>query len=192
MLKSPGSRQLKKINLLRHPCRPRPRSGSGFTLVELLLGASILAFGLLALASMFSAGYTDVSKGSRLTMTSAAARQIIEDTHLLPFANVANLNGFDTNNAASLPANDPERTVALRWRYALAGPGTGWTFTAAQQSAWTRLSTESGAFGARGQISVQGAVIGGVASTTLWQMTVKITVPGQTNTIQLTTFISSM
>ena len=44
---------------LRNLARSRPMMGRGLTLVELLIGMSILAVGLLGIAPMFSTGYLE-------------------------------------------------------------------------------------------------------------------------------------
>ncbi len=165
--------------------RRRPTRTSGFSLVELLIGMTILAVGLLATASMFSTGYTNVSSGGKTTMALTAARQMLEDMHSLPFANLLNLNGFDTTNYLSQPANNPERSVARKWRYALAGDGTGWSFTTAEKAMWTVFSTGGAIFRGSGQVSVvsQGA--------TLRLVTVTVPVPGQGINVQLATLISN-
>src|SRR5262245_3379816 len=100
--------------------KPMPNA-RGFTLVELMIGMTILTLGLVAVASMFPAGFVVVSDAGKMTMTVTGARQMIEDVRSVPFVNLANLNGFDTSNSQTLPANQPERDIARRWRYALAG-----------------------------------------------------------------------
>ncbi len=170
------------------------RTGSsGLTLVEVLIGMTILAVGLLATASMFSTGYTNVSAGGRTSMALTAARQMLEDVRSLPFGNIDDLNGFNTNNVASVPpvdaTRDPGRTMAIniarKWRYALAGDGTGWNFTTAERAMWTVFSTGGAIFGGSGQISVvsQGA--------TLRLVTVTVPVPRQGINVQLATLISN-
>jgi len=168
----------------------------GFTLIELLIGMTILTFGLLGVAAMFPMGYKVVHDAGKLTMTLTGTRQILEDVRSVPFANLPNLNGFDTNNSATLPAADPERTIARRWRYALNGAGNGFTYTAAETAAWTRLTTTSASpnsntsmtsvFGARGVISVVNQ------TATLSRITITITVPGRTKTISISTLVSRM
>jgi prepilin-type N-terminal cleavage/methylation domain-containing protein len=166
----------------------------GFTLVELLIGMSILAFGLLGIASMFSTGYTDIAAGGKNTMSVAAARQAIEDLRLIPFQNLSALIGLNisTNSSASQPANDPERAIVRKFRYAVAGPGQpadNWNFTNAEKSLWSMLSGMSGAsFGGSGQIAV--AQAGG--SPTLLQVSVTVTGPGRPKAVQLVTLISRL
>lgn len=164
----------------------RPVGAGGFTLIEILIGITILVVGVLGVASMFGTGYTNVAQGGKMTMAIAAARQMLEDVRTVPFANLGNLNGFDTNNSGTQPANNPERAIARKWRYALAGDGTGWGFTAAEKAMWQNLGVGSVPFGARGQISVVNQ------TATLRLITVTVPVPGRGATVQLTTLISKL
>ncbi len=164
----------------------RPREARGLTLIEILIGMTILSVGLLGIAGMFSTGYTDAAAGGKTTMAVTAARQILEDMRLIPFGNLANLNGFNTASVGTQPANDPERAIARKWRYALAGEGTGWNFTTAEKARWTVLSTGGAIFAGSGQISVvnQGA--------NLRLVTVTVPIPGRGVNIQLATLISRL
>jgi prepilin-type N-terminal cleavage/methylation domain-containing protein len=163
--------------------RARPR---GFSLIELLIGMSIMAVALLSIATMFSTGYSDVTAGGKTTMATAAARQLLEDIRTLPFDRIAELNNLNTNNPGSLiapdAAQDPGRTkvrnIARKWRYALAGDLTGWG--GGPDAAWSFLAsgTPSGLpsgtpFGVRGQVAVASP------TATLRQVTVTVFLPGK-------------
>ena len=164
----------------------RLRGARGLTLVEILIGMTILSVGLLGIAGMFSTVYTDVAAGGKTTMALTAARQILEDMRSIPFGNLGNLNGFDTAASASLqPVNDPERAIARKWRYALAGDGTGWNFTTAEKASWTVLSTGGAIFAGSGQISV-------VVQGTMRLVTVTVPIPGRGVNVQLATLISRL
>jgi Tfp pilus assembly protein PilV len=154
--------------------------------IEVLIGVTILTVGLLGILGMFSSSYTSIAEGGKLTMALTAARQILEDMRTLPYDNVANLNGFDTNTPATQPASDPEREIARKWRYTLAGEGNGWTFTTAERTKWTALSTGGGIFGGSGQISVVNQ------SATLRLVTATVTIPGRAGPVRLATLISKM
>lgn len=204
-----------RASLLRMANRLKGRRG-GFSLIELLLGLTILSIGLLAIATMFSTGYTDLSVGGTTTMGVAAARQMIEDMRLLPFQRLADLNNFNTSNLASLPpvpaSGDPDivgktaaRNLARKWRYALSGEGGGWAYTTAEKQMWSILASgfaspaasatsaqSSLIFGGTGTIAV--ASEGG--SATLMRVTVNVTFPGRLGnapkTVQLATLISRL
>ncbi len=173
------------------------RGRRGFTLVEIMIGLTLLVVGVLGVASMFSRGYSNVGDGGRLTMAVTAGRQMLEDVRLVPFAQLPNLNGptgggFRTDQPATLPAGEPERTIARKWRYALAGADAtaGWAFSSTETQQWGRLlsGTRGGAeFGAVGQITV----VDVDNPVTLRQVTVTITDPSGTKTyVQLQTLIS--
>jgi len=164
----------------------------GFSLIELLIGMSIMALGLLSIATMFSTGYTSVTHGGRTTMATAAARQMLEDVRGLPFDRLLNLNGFDTGSAATLPASNPERDVARKWHFALAGEGTGWpTYTAAERAMWSTLTVSDGVsavpLGATGRI----AVVAQGGSPSLRRVTVTVRAPRRPDLV-IATLISRL
>jgi prepilin-type N-terminal cleavage/methylation domain-containing protein len=166
---------------------------TGFSLIELLIGMSLMAVALLSIAAMFSTGYNDVHAGGRTTMATSAARQMIEDIQSLPFDRLVNLNNFNTATAGSLPASNPERDLARKWRYALAGEGTGWpVYSGAEKAMWSVLTISGVPLGVNGQISV--VPEGG--SPTLRRITVTVQLPGRTAgapiPVQLITLISRL
>src|SRR5439155_5158383 len=105
------------------------KNDRGFTLVEVLVAAMILTVALLTLATMFPTGYKQIADAGRLTLATNGANHILEDLGSVPFTSVRNLDNFDTNSSGSLPAADPELAIARRWRYMLAGSGSGFSFT---------------------------------------------------------------
>ncbi len=174
----------------RRDCLEREKShrgSGGFTLLEVLVGATILAVALLAMSAMFPVGYTNITEAGKMTMAITGARQVFEEVSALPFDNIINLNGFDTLDPATLPPGEPERTIARRWRYALAGEGDGFTFTATEKGEWSTLSTGGGiTLNGRGQVNVV------TLSATLDQVTVTITYPGRSTGVTLVTNISRL
>jgi prepilin-type N-terminal cleavage/methylation domain-containing protein len=166
----------------------------GFTLIEILIGITILAVGLLGVAGMFSTAYVDVNAGGKTTMAVTAARQIVEDLRLLPFPDVAALNGFNTNSAppTSPPLSPAALAMARKWRYMVAGDGAGWNFTTAEKQEWRMLSTGGPATG--GTVVFGGNAVIQVLSTspTLRQVTVTVPVPGRGVNVSIATLISSL
>jgi len=169
----------------------------GFTLIEILIGITILVVGVLGVATMFGTGFSNVGEGARLTMAVTASRQILEDVRTIPFNNLVNLNGFNTGASGTQPAADPEKNIARKWRYALAGEDTanGWTFTSAEKANWQNLGVGNGGFGGRGSIVVTSP------SATMRQITITVFAPGRANpnrtqlttpTVQLVTLISRL
>jgi prepilin-type N-terminal cleavage/methylation domain-containing protein len=173
--------------------------GRGFTLVEILIAMTIMAVGVLGTLGMFHAGYNTVGEGGRTTMALTAARQMLEDARLVPFNNLATLHNFDTDNAGSLPGDPVALAIARKWRYALAGPGTGWTFTSTETQQWSRLLSGIGSgssVAGRGVVTV--ADFGGLPGTpptlggvpvTVRQVTVTVRVPAGGRALTLSTRI---
>lgn len=159
---------------------------SGFTYVEVLVAGALMSVVMLALCAVFLTGYAGVSSSGKLTVGVAAARQMVESVRLLPFASVTNLNGFDTDNPASQPASDPEREIARRWRYALAGDGVGWTFTNAEKARWTNITLGEGPLGGKGTITLS------PRSATLWEVSISVNVPGRFRPIAIKTYVARM
>src|SRR5262245_60859765 len=122
----------------------------GFTLVEVLVASMILIVALLTLASMFPVGYQQITDAGRMTVAVSGARHILEDVGDVPFANISNLNGVDTasNTGVIAGLSGTEAAIARRWRYSLAGPGDGFTFTSAETAAWGTGQTYAGRAGA--------------------------------------------
>lgn len=155
----------------------------GFSLIEAVIAMAILSVGLLGIATMFSTGYSDVASGGQTTVAVGIARQIMEDIRLLPaqsaFMNVYNLNGVDTTLANMLPTNNPELSIARKFRYLMAGTASQatWGITSTMISAWGAQPNITGtAFGGQGTIGV--ADVGATANT-LAQVTVTVTLPGR-------------
>ncbi len=167
---------------------PRPQlltgSAQGFGLIELLLGTIVLVVALLGFVGMFSTGYTNVAASGSRTMAFSAAQQLLEDVRAVPFANLPNLNNFRTDNAGSQPGGGPEREIARKWRYALAGDGAGWGFTQAEKQRWTVIATGERIFGGTGQVTVTDT------TPLLRTVTVTVTMPGHAAPIQLNTVVS--
>lgn len=159
-------------------------SSRGSTLLEVLIAGTLLAMTLLGVCTMFVTGYSDISKSGRTTMGITGARQVLEDLRSIPFDNLINVNGFDTDDPSSVPDDGPEREIARRWRYALAGEGAGWDFTQTERQQWTRLLSEGQVFGGTGSIEVV------PQSTSLMLLTVRVSVPGRWSRIEWSTLVA--
>lgn len=161
----------------------------GFTLAEVIIASMVLIVALLVIASMFPMGHQQVVDAGRMTLAVTAGRQILEDIGALPFDSIRNLNGFNTGSSGSVPASDPELAAARRWRYMIAGPGNGFTFTTAEMAQYGNITPIGGA--ATIQVT---SPAGGTCSATgsRCQATVTVTVPGLTASVQLATIIVRM
>jgi len=159
---------------------------AGFSYVELLIASSLLVISILALAGMFVTGYSNVNSAGTTTMGLSSARQLLEDVRRLPYDNLINLHGFDTDDPSTLPADGPELEVARRWRYTLAGEGVGWTFTTAEHTRWPTLVSLGEEQDASGSIEVV------QQTATLTRITVTVSVPGKWRPIQISTLIADL
>jgi prepilin-type N-terminal cleavage/methylation domain-containing protein len=92
------------------------RGQGGFTIIEVLIALMIMTIALVAIAGMFPQGYKQVTDAGRLTMAVTNARAVHEDIRIVPFANLINLNGFDSTNPATVPVSMPEGDLATRWQ----------------------------------------------------------------------------
>jgi prepilin-type N-terminal cleavage/methylation domain-containing protein len=174
-------RNVMKIN--RKIVRPLG-DGAGFTLVEVLVASMILVVALLTLASMFPMGYRQITDAGRMTAAVSGARHILEDVGDIPFNNISNINGVDTasNTGVIAGLGGTEAALARRWRYMLAGSGSGFTFTGAETTAWGTVQP----FGGRAVVTVANT------SATLRTVTVTVTVPGLPAGVTLGTVIVRM
>jgi len=172
--------------------KPTPMNNEhGFTLVEVLVASMILLVALLTLATMFPTGYKQIADAGRLTLATNGANHILEDLGSVPFANVRNLDNVDTDNAATMPAADPELAIARRWRYMLKGSGGGFTFTTAENTAWGAVTP----IGARAQVQIRQSdnaanVCPNTATTC--RAVVVITMPGLPSNVVLSTILVRM
>ena len=166
--------------------QPTTTRDSGFTYLEMIVSISILLVSFLALAGMFILGHAKISRAGNTTMGLAAARQVLENARSLPYDNLVNLDGFDTDDPTTLPDDNPEREVARRWRYALAGEGLGWTFSSEEQSRWPMLAEQGRVLRATGRIRAV------AASATVTEIIATVSVPGRWRPIRVGTLIAKM
>ena len=169
------------------------KNDRGFTLVEVLVAAMILTVALLTLATMFPTGYKQIADAGRLTLATNGANHVLEDLGSVPFTSVRNLDNFDSNSSGSLPAADPEKAIARRWRYMLAGSGSGFSFTTAETTAWGTVTP----FGGRAQVQIRQVDNAGnacPAAATTCRAVVTITIPSQPapTTVTLSTILVRM
>lgn len=65
----------------------------GFTMIEILIGASVLAVGLLGLATIYPVAYLNVDSGGKLTEATALAQSFMEELRTMAVIGPTN---FDT------------------------------------------------------------------------------------------------
>ena len=73
----------------------------GFSLVEGLVAAALVALGFLAVLNLFPAAYSTITYGGNQTLAANSALQKIEQLNNLPF------NAIDTNTCDNKPENLP-------------------------------------------------------------------------------------
>jgi len=98
--------------------RSRLRSKSGFSLLEVLIGATVLAVGLLGLASMFPVAYVNVDSGGKLTEATALAQSFLEQLRTMGTNNFGDIGGdFPPNGLNGLDtANCQGEASCLAWQ----------------------------------------------------------------------------
>lgn len=165
------------------------RNSAAFTVVEVAIAIMVLLVAVVVTASMFPTGHQQLADAARTTAAVAAGRQILEDIGGLPFDSVRRLDGFDTANAASIPASNPEFAVARRWRYMIGGPGGGFDFTTAEMAQFGAVTPLGGAATLRVSSPPSGSCS---PAGSRCQATVTVSVPGLATNVQLTTIVVRM
>lgn len=160
----------------------RGADAQGFATLEILAAATVVAITLLSIATMYLTTYASVERSGDTTVAVGLARRILEDVRSLPFHSLNAIDGLDTDDPTTLPADDPERDIARRWRYAVAGESAGWSYTAAEKAAWPSFASPGPA--TRGRIEVT------APSSSIRAVTVTLTVPGRAGDVELATLIS--
>lgn len=158
------------------------RSQRGFATIEILAAVTLVAIMLLSIAAMYLTAHSTVERSGNSTVAVAVARQALEEMRSLPYDSLVELDGFDTTLISSLPSNDPERTLARKWRYAVAGESDGWSYTTAEKTKWSSFAGEGA--------TMQGRIDVTSPSTSLRAVTTTLIIPGHPNDVQLATLIS--
>jgi len=162
---------------------------AAFTVVEVVMALMVLFVAIVLTASMFPTGHQQLADAARTSSAVAAGRQILEDIGGLPFDSVRSLDGFDTANAATVPAANPEQAVARRWRYLVAGPGGGFAFTPDEVAQYGAVPP----LGGTASIRVSSPPGGRCSSAgSRCQATVTVSVPGLAASVQLSTIVVRM
>lgn len=70
----------------------KPKTSRGFSAVEVLIAAAIIALALLAIASMFPTAYTNVAQSGKQTAAVSLAQQRVEWLRTQPYTSLVNGN----------------------------------------------------------------------------------------------------
>jgi type II secretory pathway pseudopilin PulG len=167
------------------------KNAVGFTMVELLISSTLMAVSLLSIGGLMVLVYANVAKSGRTTEGLAAARELFEDLQTIPFDDLGNLDGFDTDDPSSLPLDGPELEIARKWRHSLAQEGVGWSFTDEEKLRWGSTGNEGQTTGhalvspggGRGRIDVT------PQGTALQRITIEVEIPGLIGSIELSTLM---
>ena len=104
----------------RQPSWKRPRSRGGFTLLEVLLALSILAFGLLGLAAMQLYAMQGRSSGRHSTFAATLAQTQMDELQRRNWTTVTDTGGAWVsqvrNNIVQDGTNQVEQAYTLNWR----------------------------------------------------------------------------
>lgn len=112
------------------------RDQRGFSLLEVLIGATILAVGLLGAATMYPVAYVNVDSGGKLTEASALAQSFLEQLRTIGANNFDQMaddfpgptcttptcggfNGMSTATCQNAPIGSPQNLTCSAWRNAL-------------------------------------------------------------------------
>ena len=100
------------------------RGKGGFSLIEVMISASILAVSLLGIAAIFPVAYLNVDSGGKQTEASALSQSFIEELRTLAVIDPANFDavvgnfpagGFNGMNTANCQGNQ----ICINWRNTL-------------------------------------------------------------------------
>jgi type II secretory pathway pseudopilin PulG len=94
-------------------CRHRAgrASGRGFTVLEVIVAASILVVALLGIASVLPVADMTLHQSGQISKAVALAQEMLEMVKNDPFTALPNYIGVDTRNTATYPVDDPTTPI---------------------------------------------------------------------------------
>lgn len=147
-------------------CRP----GDGFTIVEVLVAASILIVALLGIAAVMPTADVNLHLAGQISKAASLAQEIIEVTKNDPFSQLSLYNGVDTRNAGTFPKDTPNPPI----------PGDAGNFMGGSNVAkWANdinvyLATGAGITGGYGTIGVSTVASDGAGNPILRKISVTV------------------
>lgn len=169
--------------------RRRPAS-RGFTIIEVLVAASILVVALLGIASVLPTANMTLHRAGQISKAVALAQHMLETIKNDPFIDLVNYHGVDTRTTGTWPLDDPDPPV----------PGTPGNFMGNTNVLRWRdgislfLASGAGITGGLGTISVTTVATDGTGNPILRRVTVVVgwTEGGSPYTVQLSTLASAI
>lgn len=175
----------------RTPVNPSViRRHDGFTLMEVLLAATIMVVALLGIASVLPSADMNLHQSGQISKAVSLAQQMIEILKNDPFTALPSYQGVDTQNTGTYPADDPNPPI----------PGNPGNFMGGSNIAkWANdinvyLLTGAGITNGHGTIAVSDVATdsGGNAILRKVSVTVSWTDRGQPYTVSLETLASAI
>jgi prepilin-type N-terminal cleavage/methylation domain-containing protein len=105
---------MKEVSLMRYRTPADPsvnRRHDGFTLMEVLLAATIMVVALLGIASVFPSADMNLHQSGQISKAVSLAQQMIETIKNDPFTDLPAYQGVDTRNTATHPVDDPNPPI---------------------------------------------------------------------------------
>jgi type II secretory pathway pseudopilin PulG len=166
------------------------RRHDGFTMMEVLLAATIMVVALLGIASVLPSADMNLHQSGQISKAVALAQQMIETLKNDPFTALPAYQGVDTRNTATYPVDDPNPPI----------PGNPGNFMGGSNIArWATdinlyLATGAGITNGFGTIAVSDVATGPSGSAILRKMRVAVswTDRGQPYTVTLETLSSAI
>lgn len=167
-----------------------PGYAEAFTLVELLIAASILVVALLAIAAVLPTADMSLHQSGQISKAVSLAQEMIEMLKNDPFSQLSLYNGVDSRNTATYPVDDPNPPI----------PGNAGNFMGGSNIAkWANdialyLVTGGGITGGYGTIAVSTVASDGSGNPILRKVTVTVnwTDGGRPYLVRLETLASAI
>jgi type II secretory pathway pseudopilin PulG len=146
------------------------RRDTGFTLVEILVAATILVTALLGIAMLLPTGNGTLHQAGQMSKANALAKEMLEILKNDPFSQLGWYNGVDTRYAATYPLDNPVPPI----------PGDAGNFLGGTNVAkWTNdialyLATGAGITNGYGTITVATAAADGSGNPVLFKVSITI------------------
>lgn len=166
------------------------RQHDGFTMMEVLIAATIMVVALLGIASVLPSAQMNLHQSGQVSKAISLAQQMIETLKNDPFTALPSYQGVDTRNTGTYPADDPDPPI----------PGNPGNFMGGSNVVkWATdinvyLATGAGVTNGYGTIAVSDVATdaGGNAILRKIAVTLSWTDRGQSHSVRLETLASAI